>query len=249
LPPASAETFADQNHPLRRSQALSEHIDITEHDFWAACHESRPATLTSIERLYALFNSVRYVVQADIPGAFAECGVWRGGSVMMMAYALRTMGVTDRDIYLFDTFEGMTPPTQEDVDLHGTTAAALLEPGDRTSNAYWAYSHIEEVRTNLRKTGYPMERFILVQGDVTTTVPQLAPPSLALLRLDTDWYASTRHELEHLFPRLCDRGVLIIDDYGHFRGARKAVDEYLRTLSKHYFLNRIDYTGRLLIKA
>ena len=202
--------------------------------------------MTSVERLYALFNSVRYVVQAGLPGAFAECGVWKGGSVMMMAYALQIMGNIDRDIYLFDTFEGVTPPTDDDVDLHGQPATELLQAGDRSSNFFWAYSPIEKVRANLQKTGYPMERFIFVRGDVMVTVPQQAPRILALLR---DWYASTRHEPEQLSPRLCDRGVLIIDDYGHFQGSRKAVDEILDALTVRYFMNRIDYTGRRLIKA
>ena len=229
---------------------MTEFPDIIDEDFLAACEKCGPTLkLASVERLYALFNSVLYVVQADLRGAFAECGVWRGGSVMMMAFALQVMGVTDRDIYLFDTFEGMTPPTEEDIDLYGQSAASLLEAGDRSNNPAWAYSHIEEVKANLRKTGYPLERFLFVPGDVMTTLPEHGPPDLALLRLDTDWYASTRHELEHLFPRLCERGVLIIDDYGHYRGARKAVDEYLENLPRRFFLNRIDYTGRLLIKS
>ncbi len=229
---------------------MTEYPDIIEEDFLAACQQCGPTLeLASVERLYALFNSVRYVVRADLPGAFAECGVWRGGSVMMMAFALQLMNVTDRDIYLFDTFEGMTAPTAEDVDLYGRSAAALLEAGDRDSNPVWAYSNVEEVRANLRRTGYPMERFIFVPGDVMKTLPQQAPSELALLRLDTDWYESTRHELEHLFPRLCERGVLILDDYGHYHGARKAVDEYLESLPTRYLLNRIDYTGRLLVKG
>ncbi len=223
--------------------------DINEPDFVAACAACRPATMTSVERLYALYHSLRYVVRSGLPGAFIECGVWKGGSAMMMALTLKNMGITDRDIVLFDTFQGMTPPGREDVDREGVPASALLSRGDRNSNLFWAYSPIDEVARNLRSTGYPMERIHLIAGDVMQTIPAQAPESIALLRLDTDWYESTRHELEHLFPRLSPRGVLIIDDYGHFKGARKAVDEYFASNPVPYFLQRVDYTGRVLTKT
>ncbi|HYM86681.1 MAG TPA: TylF/MycF/NovP-related O-methyltransferase, partial [Pseudoxanthomonas sp.] len=74
------------------------------------------------------------------------------------------------------------------------------------------------------------------------------PECIALLRLDTDWYESTRHEMIHLFPRLCVGGVLILDDYGHWLGARRAVDEYLGEHNVPLFLQRIDYTGRYAVK-
>jgi hypothetical protein len=83
---------------------------------------------------------------------------------------------------------------------------------------------------------------------VEKTLPSHAPAQIALLRLDTDWYASTRWELEHLFPRLSRNGVLIIDDYGHFKGARQAVDEHINLHKLPLLLNRIDYSGRIAIK-
>jgi O-methyltransferase len=232
-----------------RPPLTEQYPDIIEPDFMAACELSRPATMTSVERLYALHHAVRHVVQADLPGAFVECGVWKGGSAMMMALTLKSLGVTNRDIVLFDTFQGMTPPGQEDIDHEGKTATALLARGDRDKNLFWAYSPIEEATNNLRSTGYPMKHIHLVVGDVMETIPVKAPEAIALLRLDTDWYESTRHELEFLFPRLVSRGVLIIDDYGHFRGARKAVDEYFATQPLRYFLQRIDYSGRMLTKS
>jgi hypothetical protein len=101
------------------------------------------------------------------------------------------------------------------------------------------------VRFNIAKTQYPFERIVLVKGPVEKTRPDTVPESIALLRLDTDWYESTRHELTHLYPRLSSGGVLIVDDYGHWQGSRKAVDEFL---GGRLFLSRIDYTGRLAIK-
>ena len=113
---------------------------------------------------------------------------------------------------------------------------------------HWCIAGIEDVTENMRATGYPMERVHLVRGPVETTIPEHAPATIALLRLDTDWYSSTKHELEHLYPRLVARGVLIIDDYGHWEGARGAVDEYLATLPVKPLLSRIDYTGRCCVK-
>ena len=229
--------------------ALNEQPDLTEPEFLAACAICRPATMTSVERLYALHQSIRYLVEADLPGALVECGVWKGGSAMMIALTLKALGVNDRDIVLFDTFEGMTQPGGEDIDHEGMPAAKLLARGNRDTNPFWAYSPIEEVTRNLRSTGYPMAKIHTVVGDVLQTIPAQAPASVALLRLDTDWYESTRHELAHLFPRLVPRGVMIIDDYGHFKGARKAVDEYLATLPDRYLLQRVDYTGRVMVKT
>jgi O-methyltransferase len=168
---------------------------------------------------------------------------------MMMALTLKTLGVLDRNIYLFDTFEGMTPPTDADVDQSGTRADDLLAKSDRNENYVWAHSPIDEVRSNLEKTGYPMERFVLVKGDVCKTIPEHGPETISILRLDTDWYESTRHELECFFPRLVERGVLIIDDYGHWKGANKAVNEYFAGQGRKYLMHRIDYTGRALLKA
>ena len=229
----------------KSQQAFSaDYPDIEEPDFHAALALCRQATMTSIERLYALHNAVQYIVSAGISGAFVECGVWKGGSVMMMALTLRKLGVTDRDIFLFDTFAGPPPAGKEDTDFTGVSMAAL-----ETQGVTWPRSPASEVQTNLATTGYPMERFHLIPGDVLQTIPQYAPRHIALLRLDTDWYESTRHEMEHLFPRVGPRGAVIIDDYGHFRGARQAVDEYFTRHTTRHFLHRIDYSARMLIKT
>jgi hypothetical protein len=112
----------------------------------------------------------------------------------------------------------------------------------------WAGVPAAEVRAALLGTGYPADRIHLVEGKVEDTLPEHAPERLALLRLDTDWYESTRHELQHLYPRLSPHGVLIIDDYGHWEGARKAVDEYFAASREPVFLHRVDYTARLVVK-
>jgi hypothetical protein len=104
------------------------------------------------------------------------------------------------------------------------------------------------VKQAVYSTGYNRDKFHFVQGMVEDTLPEKAPEQIALLRLDTDWYESTRHELIHLFPRLSRGGVLIIDDYGDWEGARKAVDEYIAQHNVAILLNRIDHTGRIGVK-
>jgi O-methyltransferase len=222
-------------------------------DFEQAHHDTldvvRPYTMTSPERIHAVIEAVRYITRRRVPGAIVECGVWRGGSMMAAARTLLSLGSTDRDIYLFDTFEGMSPPTQHDVDLAGQDAGAMLAGSNRAdAGSYWCYASLEDVQGALAKVGYPANRLHYVRGKVEETVPGQAPGQIALLRLDTDWYESTRHELVHLYPRLSSGGVLIIDDYGHWKGSRKATDEFIAATPDFGLLTRIDYTGRLAVK-
>jgi len=219
-------------------------------DFWPLQAACQSATMTSIERLYALYKAVEYLVRNRIAGDFVECGVWRGGSSMMMALALRRFGDIERPIHCFDTFEGMPPPTDTDIRHDtGESAASLLARSPRVAGDHiWGIAGVDLVRHNLASTGYPLDLVCLHKGRVEETIPAAAPARIALLRLDTDWYESTRHELVHLYPRLAPRGVLIIDDYGFWRGARRAVEEYFGRSPDPLLLNRIDDTGRIAIK-
>jgi hypothetical protein len=99
----------------------------------------------------------------------------------------------------------------------------------------------------LARTGYPLKQVRFVRGRVEDTLPQEALEQISVLRLDTDWYESTRHELAHLFPRLVRGGVLLCDDYGFWGGARKAVDQCIAAHRIPLLLHRIDHTGRAAI--
>lgn len=209
-------------------------------------------TLTSPERVAALCAAVRHVVEAGVPGALVECGVWRGGSVLAILRTLLSLQATDRDVYLFDTFDSMPAPGELDVDLVGVSAASYHAQFDAGMDYDPAYDYLpfETVRRLLLASGYPEDRLHFIVGLVEDTVPRHAPPEVALLRLDTDYYASTRHELEHLAPRLAPGGVLIVDDYGHWLGSRQATDEYLaarRAAGVHLYLHRVDYSARLVV--
>jgi hypothetical protein len=204
--------------------------------------------MTTVERMLALINAVTYVTNNRIPGDIAECGVWRGGSMMVAAATLIALGDISRSLYLYDTYEGMPAPSEHDKSFDGVTADQRLKSTPQGAGV-WCYASIEDVRANILSTGYPADKIHLIKGKVEETIPQTIPASLAILRLDTDWYESTRHELNHLYPLLHDRGILIIDDYGYWQGARKAVDEYFHEHGNGVFLHRIDYTGRLLVKT
>ena len=193
--------------------------DFTPHHI-SILSEVGPYTLTSPERIFSLIEAVTHVARQNIPGAIVECGVWRGGSMMATALTLRSMNRSDRDLYLFDTFEGMTRP--QDVDIHASGQAAMTEfveeqRGEDSSAV--CYASLDEVKSAMARTGYDPARVHFIRGKVEETIPSQAPESIALLRLDTDWYESTRHELEHLYPRLSPGGILIIDDYGGLAGS------------------------------
>lgn len=205
--------------------------------------------MTSPERAFALIQAVKYVVRANVPGSIVECGVWRGGSMMAVAYALQALGACDRDLYLFDTFEGMARPTDADIAYTGTNAETEFElKKTGTDSSEWCRAALDDVRSNLFSTGYDKDRLKFIKGKVEETIPDLAPDEISILRLDTDWYESTRHELVHLYPRLAKGGVLIIDDYGYWQGCRKAVDEYFAQQRTPILLNRVDHTGRIAVK-
>ncbi|MDT0492159.1 TylF/MycF/NovP-related O-methyltransferase [Streptomyces griseus] len=206
----------------------------------------KPYTMTSPERLNAFILATRYIARHNIPGDIVECGVWRGGSMQACARTLLSVGETERELHLFDTYEGMTPPTAEDLRRDGRPAQELLDAQGK-DRPIWAVASLEDVQAGFEQVPYPKERVHYVRGPVEDTVPGQAPEQISILRLDTDWYASTRHELEHLYPRLVSGGVLLIDDYGYWQGSRQAVDEFLDKTGERLLLLRMD-EGRIAVK-
>lgn len=235
---------------VRASEKPTLDFDL-EDDFKGIAERCRSFTMTSTERMYALWQGVRHVIRSNIPGDFVECGVWKGGSAMLIALTLKQLSVTDRRLWLYDTFEGMSEPTAKDIcaqDGQPITPDKLREL-TATSDAWKSLEQpLDAVKANLASTGYPAELLRFVKGKVEATIPAEVPTQLALLRLDTDWYESTKHELEHLYPRLSAGGVLIIDDYGFWKGAREAVDEYIQRQKLNLLLARVDVTGRICVK-
>ncbi len=214
-------------------------------ELYQACS---PYTMTSVERMYAVYKAAEHVVRNNIPGDFVECGVWRGGCAMMAALTFQKFGDTRRNIYLYDTYEGMTQPSDKDVKHNGERPEKKWQTSQHDAHNDWCYSSLNEVKSNLARTKYPREQLIFVKGKVEETLPETAPEQIAILRLDTDWYESTKHELIHLYPKLSSDGVLLLDDYGHWQGAKQATDEYIEEHKLSLILHRIDYTGRSATK-
>jgi O-methyltransferase len=223
-------------------------VDANEH-FIDVYYKTKHYSMTSPERMHAAYSAVEYIEKNNIEGSIVECGVWRGGSSMVMALKLMQMGLLERSFYLYDTYEGMSEPTNEDVDYTGKHSLERLSKEDKYKGRnIWCYASLNEVKTNMKSTGYPEDKINYIQGKVEETIPEIIPEKIAILRLDTDWYESTKHELKHLFPLLSKHGVLIIDDYGFWKGSKKAVDEYFAESGIFPFLSRIDNSGRLYIK-
>lgn len=208
-------------------------------------------SMVSIERIWSIIQATKYIIKNNIEGDFVECGVWRGGCSLAMAMILDDLKA-NRKIFLYDTFSGMTSPTSLDIDMHGNSAKDRLgrSKKDGTNNV-WAYASIEDVKAQFKYLGLE-QNTVFVKGDVLKTLDKKndLPKQISLLRLDTDWYQSTKHELNILYPKLERGGVLLIDDYGDWKGSKKAVDEYFeeKDLRGRSLFWRIDHTGRGLIK-
>ena len=241
------------NFSLRKIPQYDRHRQILnvphdmEPEFTALYERAHAYTLTSVECMYTLYQTVKFISQNNIPGDMVECGIWRGGSSMMIALTLEALGDRSRNIYLYDTYTGMTEPENVDVrSKDGMEQVSRWQAFQRDGYNEWAHATLPEVRANMATTGYPENQLHFVVGEVETTIPTTVPENISLLRLDTDWYRSTRHELIHLYPRLSRQGALIIDDYGAYEGSRKATDEYFADAS--IFLGRIDEAARIGFK-
>lgn len=231
---------------LVRIDGARSDIDESFYGFYRRCS---PFTMTSMERMYCLYAAIRYATQTRVPGDVVECGVWRGGSSMLAALVLVDENTRNRKLYLYDTFAGMVEPATIDRTTLGMDARKIWRDMARTDGGSdWCFADLAEVRKNMASTKYPLNLIEFVEGRVEDTIPSTVPDEISVLRLDTDWYDSTLHELQHLYPRLAKGGVLILDDYGCWEGAKKATDEYFASLGKPPFLARIDSSGRIAIK-
>jgi len=212
------------------------------------CRTVAPYTMTSRERIAALSRAVDYVIAYGIPGDMVECGVAAGGSSMVMALALLAHAQSDRTLWLYDTFEGMPEPGEHDLGRYGTNAIHTYKKRLKDGKSTWINVPLETVQHNMALTKYPEGQICYVQGKVEETLRDAAPETVSLIRCDTDWYESTKTELEVLWPRLSPGGVILFDDYYRWQGSRKAADDYFRDNNIRIFLMRIDTHGAIGIK-
>jgi hypothetical protein len=196
--------------------------------------------------------AIRYLHDAGIPGDIVECGVWRGGNCMLAALTLASLGDETRSVWLYDTFAGMSEPSELDRDVYGGSALDMRgrsHSAERRPTPFQFVASLDDVTANMASTGFPAARTRYVEGRVEETLPAERPHAIALLRLDTDWYESTAHSMRHLFPLLAPGGVLLLDDYGDWPAVRQAVHECLDELDERLLLHRIDNTGRIAVRT
>jgi O-methyltransferase len=230
-------------HPGRRYEwnKLREqewHPDIQESDFWEMVEEFWEYTVLGSATLYNIYSSCQYIFSRGVPGDIVECGVYMGGSIMFFAEMCKRHKQHDRTIFALDTFGGFLRRGEEDVDWSGQP---ICFPNDQPID------HRRDAENNIRSVGWQDELVQIVQGDVVETAPKLPTKAIAILRLDTDTYDTTRAELEALYPRVSKGGVVIIDDYGWGMGSRAAVDEYFQ--NRMVCLIRVDKYCRAFVKT
>lgn len=203
----------------------------------------QPFSMTSKERIFALFDSLEYIRKLNLEGDIVECGVWKGGNIFGIIEYLYRFNINNKNVWLYDTFQGMSNPEIVDVDLNHKAASDLMN-----LPSILAYCSLDNVKATLCKSKFDQNYIKYIVGDVsqTLTIPHNIPKNISLLRLDTDWYKSTKDELHFLYPKLVNKGILIVDDYGHWQGAKKACDEYFAY--KNITISQIDYTGIKIVK-
>jgi len=202
-------------------------------------------SMTNFERMWSLIQSFHHVRQESLVGDFVECGVWKGGNIILLKKLIEKFNFK-KNIYGFDTFEGMVEPSFYDVNYNNKSAKKMFDEHKKKDIGFDMCS-LDDVKRNIKKNT-KTDNIFLIKGKVENTLKnkKKLPKKISILRLDTDFYESTKIELEILFPRLVKGGVLIVDDYGFWKGAKKAVDEYF--CDYRQFMHYVDHSCRLLIK-
>ena len=220
-----------QRRPSRLQKKFKKRLKPLDAEAKDTVLKTRGYTMLDPEKLYAFIQAIRYIEKHAIQGDIVECGVWRGGAVMAAALTLLQLEAKKRKFYLYDTFSGMTRPTEKDNAMPGAGGIDVPQKfkqhqtGEDSSD--WCCASLDDVKKNLSTIPYDQDKFVLIEGKVEDTLTEVVPDTISILRLDTDWYESTKQEMLCLMPHLQPNGVLIIDDYYRWSGSKQAVDEYL----------------------
>ena len=204
--------------------------------------------MTSELNLITTFLCLEYLVKNKIDGDFIECGTWRGGHGIIASHIFKKYGI-DKEVILIDTFEGMTEAGQQDFFWDGQRAKAKLNQIDEGKTiGEFLISNAQELENHLIYLDL-IDNVRIIQGDVRQVLNTNNFKSISFLRLDTDFYDSTKMELEKLFPKVSNGGFVLIDDYDAWSGSKKATDEYLLENNLNYMLTKIDYGARIIQKS
>ena len=201
-------------------------------------------SMTPLIRRWTLIKSLHYINKKKVIGDIVECGIWRGGN-LFLAKKIQDKYYKEikRKLYGFDTFEGMSEPSNHD----GIRINKIYQ-NFKNNNEPWAKASLDDVKNFSKKLFSDIDEFNFVKGKVEDTLKDKKnlPDKISLLRLDTDLYESTKIELNILYPLLVEKGILIIDDYGDFPGCRQAVDEYFS--DKNVLMISVDKSCRVIVK-
>ncbi len=226
----------DLDYPIEANNKIKELINIS-HEF----------SMTSKRKMYMLSEAVRHVKNKKLDGDFVECGVWKGGNILLYKL-LNDYYFLQKSIFAYDTFDGMFNAEDIDINYKKKIAKKLLKNSkkdEKITNIH-CFATIENVKKNISKyTNLNNINFISGPVEKTLILEKNLPKKISILRLDTDFYQSTKIELDILFPRLVYGGILIIDDYGYWMGQKKAIDEYF---NNKQWLHRVDQSCRYIIK-
>jgi hypothetical protein len=201
-------------------------------------------------------NSVKYILENKIEGSFVECGVDSGNFQVLWIEELKKQNQI-RNIYLYDTFTGLTEPSEFDytrpdavyynMDSNSVKKTWESQIIDSKTNR-WCYTPLDKVKLRLKLLDYPSENLHYIVGDVMETLKMYVPEKIAILRLDTDWYESSKFELEMMYDSVVSRGLVIFDDYYHWDGQRRAVDDFFEKRNEKVNIIKLDGKTGVMIK-
>ena len=212
----------------------------------------KPNTMVSRGRIYDLDRLVNETIELNIDGDYVECGVYRGGLSALMLDKILSHQL-DKKLWIYDTFQGMSEPTEVDISTKNENAVEAFNTlkNEKTGCADWCKATIDIVQStlNLVSKNYP-NYCKLIQGKVEDTllVVDNIPKKISLMRLDTDWYESTKIELDTFYNLLSIGGIIIIDDYKYWQGQKLAVDEFFQAIEKDSYAFFDGDDGSLIIK-
>jgi O-methyltransferase len=226
-------------------------MPLSKRDILSIYNHIEGHTLASPYGIMSLIQSVEYILENNIPGALLECGVFVGGNIQAMIKVLKILGHYDRDIWAYDTFSGMPKPQEIDIEFKTGPAIILWEKNKFANSevsSRWVRYTLRKVMEQITPLEYPAERLHFIKGMVEKTVPKHLPGQIALARFDTDFYSSTKHEFEHIYPRVSSGGIIFVDDYGAFLGSKTATDEYIKENNLNLHLEIVDSHIRRIVK-
>ena len=261
--------FGIEIKKAQKSGNISFHYDIDKNigfEFEKEANEAikivRKQTMLPYTNLVTLFEQVLYCEKNNIEGEFVECGVWKGGAVALMSLANLNYGKKRRELHMFDSFEEICAPNKNfDGDKAINEVKELLkddalingelEPLKGIYDNFGGPGSVDECKNLIEKIiGYPNNKTFYHKGWFQNTLPSESKKikKIAILRLDGDWYESTKVCIDYLYDKVVPNGIIIFDDYGLYSGCKKAVDEFLKSRNENYFLNYSTWSCRYIIK-